>query len=108
MGRRLAASISITSGALTILNAWSLFQQSSFYFAVACYLLAFGSLAILAAAFLLIYGRREAYWGSLIVASSILAFLSLALSRATHLFIPALIAFYLRAIGGMLSVAGGT
>ena len=86
----------------------SLFQQPSFYFTVACCLLAFGSLNILASAFLLIYGRREAYWGALIIASSTLAFLSFALSRATHLLIPALIAFYLGAIGGMLPLTSET
>jgi len=106
--KKLAASFSIISGVLTILNSWSLFQQPSFYFTVACCLLAFGSLNILASAFLLIYGRREAYWGALIIASSTLAFLSFALSRATHLLIPALIAFYLGAIGGMLPLTSET
>ena len=105
---RLAASASIISGVFTLLNSWNLFVQSSFYFTIACCLLAFGSLDILAAVFLLIYGRREAYWGALILASSTLAFLSFALSRATHLLIPALIAFYLGAIGGMLPLASET
>ena len=108
MEKKLAASFSIISGVLTILNSWNLFVQSSFYFTIACCLLAFGSLNILASAFLLIYGRREAYWGTLIIASSILAFLSFALSRTTHLLMPALIAFYLGVIGGMLSLASGT
>ncbi|HDD40076.1 MAG TPA: hypothetical protein ENG21_02365 [Nitrososphaeria archaeon] len=108
MEKKLAASFSIISGVLTILNSWSFFQQSSFHFTVACYLLAFGSLDILAAAFLLICERRRIYWGALIIASSILAFLSFALSRTTHLLMPALIAFYLGVIGGMLSLASGT
>jgi len=108
MKRGFAASFSIISGVLTILNSWSLFQQPSFYFTVACCLLAFGSLNTLASAFLLICGRREAYWGALIVASSTLAFLSFALSGTTHLLMPALIAFYLGAVGGMLSLASGT
>ena len=74
--------ISIISGVLMILNSWSLFQQSSFYFTIACYLLAFSSLTILAAAFLLIRGKRDVCW--------------------------ALTAFYLGAVGGMLLLAGGT
>jgi len=81
--RGLAVLISIISGVLMILNSWSLFQQSSFYFTIACYLLAFSSLTILAAAFLLICGKRDVCWG-------------------------ALIAFYLGAVGGMLLLAGGT
>jgi len=59
MKREPTALISFISGVLVILNSLSLFQQSSFYFAAACHLLAFGSLTTLAAAFLLFDRERK-------------------------------------------------
>ena len=107
MKTRLAALISIVSGAFTVLNSWSFFQLPSFYFTIACHLLAFGSLTIFAAVFLLLNEKHKTCWGALIIASSTLAFLSFGFSKYVDLLMPALIAFHLGIIGGTLSLTGG-
>jgi len=100
--RRFSIAIAILSGIFNLLNSWSLFQQSSFYFSAACYLLAFGSLTPLGSLFSIFYESHEKYFGTLILIVSTLGFLTVASLKSSHLLAPALIAFYLGSIGGIL------